>query len=275
MNHPFHSPLTARWGAAISATVAGLLLFASPSHAIDHDNIDGGRPLSFDDAESIAFRERAFEFGLTPRSPFRRGGLGLGLSAEYLYGYRVNTHFSLDFDPSVGARSGTNDRRFNAGNIGVGVFHNVNRETLSRPAYAVRADAYLPTGRGARGMGFRVRGVMSRTFNQFSRFHINADANFQTSVGEGDRAVIPAVTLGFTRPLGYPTSFNRTMVAEVGTRASQEKGKGAVFSAGVGMRQQVTVRSVFDVGIQSDFAATKSGAARDNVRLVAGYSTQF
>jgi hypothetical protein len=86
---------------------------------------------------------------------------------------------------------------------------------------------------------------------------------------------MPAVTLGFTRPVGYPTSFNRTMVAELGTRASQETGKGAVLYTGVGLRQQVTVRSVIDVGIQSDFAGTKSGASRDALRLTAGYSTQF
>ncbi len=261
--------------AVAAAGIAGFLLAAPPARAIDHDNIDSGRPLSFDDAESIAFRERAFEFGLSARSPFRRGGLGLGLSAEYLYGYRVNSHYSIDFDPSIGSRSGSGDRRFDAGNVGLGLFHNFNRETLTKPAFAVRADTYLPTGRGSSGVGFRLRGIMSRTFNQYSRFHINADANYQTSAGSGDRSFLPAVTLGFTRPVGYPTSFNQTVVAELGARASQERGRGAVFSAGVGLRRQVTVRSVFDVGIQSDFAATKSGAARDNVRLNAGYSTQF
>lgn len=245
------------------------------AQAIDHDNIDSGRPLSFDDAEAIAFRERAFEFGLGLSTPYRRRGLGLGLSAEYLYGFRVNSHFSIDFDPSAGARSESGDRRFDVGNIGVGVFHNLNRETLTRPAFAVRADAYLPTGRGAGGVGVRLRGVMSRTFNQYSRFHINADANVVSSPGNGDRSVVPAVTLGVSRPIGYPTSFNQTAGVELGARASQESGKGAILYTGVGLRRQVTVRSVFDVGVQSDFAATKRGASRDNLRLVAGYSTQF
>lgn len=259
----------------IVAGILGFLLAAPSAHAIDHDNIDSGRPLSFDDAESIAFRERAFEFGFSGRSPFGRRGLGLGMSAEYLYGYRVNSHYSIGFDPSIGVRSGSGDKRFDAGNVGLGLFHNFNRETLKKPAFAVRGDTYLPTGRGSTGVGFRLRGIMSRTFNQYSRFHINMDANYQSSVGSGDRTFLPAITLGFTRPLGYPTSFNRTIVAELGARASQEKGRGAIFSAGVGLRRQVTVRSVFDVGIQSDFAATKRGAARDNVRLNFGYSTQF
>jgi hypothetical protein len=255
--------------------LATLLLLATPALAIDHDNIDASRPLSFDDAESIAFRERAFELGLRGFAPYRRNAPGGALSLEYLYGFRVNTHFSVDVDPSFGARSGSGDNRADIGDVGFGVLHNFNRETLRRPAFAIRADAYLPTGRGARGVGTRLRGIMSRTFNQYSRFHINADLNFQTNPGQGERAVAPAMTFGFTRPLGYPTSFNRTGLAELGVRASQEANRGAVFYAGVGLRQQVTVRSVFDIGLQSDFAATSRGAARDNVRLIAGYSTQF
>lgn len=252
-----------------------LLLTALPARAIDHDNIDGGRPLLFDDAESIAFRERASEFGLSAYSPFRRRGLGLGFSTEYLYGFQVNSHYSIDLDSSIGSRSESSDKRFDVGNIGLGLFHNFNRETLKTAAYSARGDIYLPTGRGARGVEFRLRGIMSRTFNQYSRFHINVDANVQTNPGGGDRSFIPAVTVGFTRPLGYPTYFNRTGLAEIGVRASQESGRGAIFYGGVGIRQQVSVRSALDIGVRSDFAATNTGAARDNVSLIAGYSTQF
>lgn len=262
-------------GARLAWGVGAILIASLPAFAVDHDNLDASRPLSFDDAESIAFGERALEFGLNLNAPYRRGGLGLGASVEYLYGFRVNTHYSLDFSPTVGARSGTNDRRFDAGNVGLGLFHNFNRETLRSAAFAVRGDLYLPTGRGAGGIGGRVRGVMSRTFNQYSRFHLNADANFVGGAGAGERRFIPALTAGISRPIGYPTSFNQTAVAELGVRASEERGRGAIFSTGVGLRRQVSVRSVFDVGIQSDFAATDRRAARDNARLAAGYSTQF
>jgi hypothetical protein len=259
----------------LSGAAALLLALSLPARAIDHDNVDAGRPLSFDDAESIAFRERAFETGIALAAPSRGGGLGARFAAEYLYGFRVNRHYSIDFDPSVGARAEGGGQGFDPGNVGVGFFNNFNRETLTKPAYALRADAYLPTGRGAKGLGLRVRGILSRTFNQYSRFHINADANVKTNAESGERAFVPAVTLGVTRPIGYPTSFNRTMAAELGVRAGRETGTGAVFSAGIGLRQQVTVRSVVDVGIQSEFAGTKSGASRDALRLTAGYSTQF
>lgn len=255
--------------------VGAILFLGAPALAVDHDNIDASRPLTFDDAETIAFGERAFEFGLRAIAPYRRNALGANLSLEYLYGFRVNTHFSVDVDPSFGARAGSGDNRADVGNIGFGLQHNFNRETLKTPAFGVRADAYLPTGRGSQGMGVRLRGILSRTIRQYDRYHVNVDANFVTSPGAGERSFVPAVTLGYSTPVGYPRNFNRTVVAELGTRASDNRDGGAIFNAGVGLRQQVTVRSVFDVGVQSDFAVTKFSPDRDNIRLVAGYSTQF
>lgn len=248
-----------------------------PAWATDHDNLDSSRPLRIEDAESIAFRERDFEFGMAPTFPYRpsRAAMGLGMSAEYLYGFALNTHLSVDFDPSLGARSLSGDRRFDPGNIGVGVFRTLNRETLARPALAVRTDLYLPTARGERGVGLRLRGILSRTFRQYSRVHVNADVVVRTHTGVGERSFLPALTVGVSRPMGYPTRFDRTAVAEIGARASEERGKGAIFSAGIGLRQQMTVRTVLDIGITTDFAATSSGASRDNLRLVAGLSTQF
>ncbi|MBC8103463.1 MAG: hypothetical protein H7Z41_12870 [Cytophagales bacterium] len=268
---------TAASSVTAATLVTAVILCPSEGRAIDHDNLDSSRPLRIEDAESISFRERAIEFGVAPTFPYRprRGSAGLSLSAEYLYGFALNTHLSVDFDPYLGSRSRSGDQRFDAGNVGVGVFHNLNRETLSRPAFAVRADVSLPTGRGAQGAGLRLRGIASRTFKQYSRLHVNVDASLQTSPDDGERGFQPAVTVGVSRPFGYPTRFDRTIAAELGARASSEKDQGAVFHAGVGLRQQVTVRSVFDAGITTDFAATKGGASRDRLRLVAGYSTQF
>ncbi|HVK03553.1 MAG TPA: hypothetical protein VM490_08765 [Armatimonadaceae bacterium] len=257
------------------AAASLLLLAPGAARAIDHDNIDGGRPLRFEDADSIAFRERAFEFGIAPTWP-RGSDFGLGLSAEYLWGFALNSHVSLDFDPSLGGRAGSDDTRADLGRVGVGVFHNFNRETLGTPSFAVRADAYLPTGRGTRGVDFRLRGIMSRTIRGNERLHVNLDGEFRTDPEEGGRSFVPAVAVGYSRPIGYPRRFDRTALAEVTWRGGEggEGGSGGVLSVGAGLRQQVTVRSVFDVGIQSDVAAAR-GAARDDLRLVAGYSTAF
>ncbi len=258
----------------LAAALLPLLLLSSAAHAIDHDNIDAGRPLLFEDAISIAYRERAYEVGAALGFPKRRS-VGLGLSAEYLYGFARNMHFSVDFDPSIGGRAGNSDTRADIGDVSVGLFRSLNRETLGTPAVAVRADVSLPTGRGSRGPQVRLRGILSRTVRQYSRIHLNADANIIFRPETGERAIQPALVLGLTRPLGYPTRFDRTGLAEIAVRGGEENGSGAVMSAGVGLRQQVTVRSVVDVGVQSDVAALGRDTDRTALRLVAGYSTQF
>jgi ABC-2 type transport system permease protein len=85
--------------------------------AVDHNNVDAGRPLSFDDAEAIAYRERAVEAGLTGSFP-NDGKAGLGLGAEFLYGFALNNQISVDADPSVGGRAGSDETRFDAGDVG-------------------------------------------------------------------------------------------------------------------------------------------------------------
>ncbi len=254
--------------------IAAVLLMTGRAQAIDHDNIDAGRPLLFEDSVSIAYRERAFEIGAGLGFP-RRRSVGLGLSAEYLYGFARNTHLSVDFDPSFGGRAGTGDTRADFGDASVGLFRSLTRETLGTPGVAVRADLSLPTGRGSRGPQVRLRGILSRTVRQYSRLHLNADANIIFRPGSGQRAFQPALILGLTRPLGYPTRFDRTGLAEIAVRSGERTGSGAVLSSGVGLRQQVTVRSVVDVGVQSDIAALGRNTNRDALRLVAGYSTQF
>lgn len=209
----------------IVSSLVALAAAAVPCLAVDHDNVDAGRPLRFDDAESIAFRERALEFGFDSSGNF---------GAEYLVGLRVNTHLNFDLD-----------RR----SVGIGVFHNINRESLTTPAFAVRADV---------GDGLRLRAIASRTVRQYSRLHVNVDLERRR------RETRSALTLGLTRPLGYPTRFDRTGLAELGVRSD-----GTIFT-GVGVRQQVTLRGVVDLGIQSDL---RRGS--DPFRVVAGYSSPF
>lgn len=260
-------------GACGRAAAVAALLLASPALAVDHNNIDAKRPLSFDDAETISFGEQALELGLGLGWP-RRRPLGLALDAEYLYGFALNTHLSVGFDPSIGGRAHSRDKRFDFGDVSLGVHHNFNREYGSTPALALRGDAYFPTGRGSHGVGFRLRGIASKHAGQYGRLHVNVDLNANPGAARGERNFHPGVVVGYSRPLGYPTRFTTTGLAEVSVRAGEETGTGAVFGIGFGIRKQVGVRSVFDAGIQSDVAGW-DGAARDRIRLIAGYSYGF
>ena len=101
------------------------------------------------------------------------------------------------------------------------MFHNFNREYNNTPAFAVRADAAFPTGRESRGVDFRLRGIASKTVGEYDRLHVNLDLNVNSKAEEGDRAVVPGLILGYSRPLGYPTRFDRTILAELGVRGAK------------------------------------------------------
>jgi hypothetical protein len=250
-----------------------VLFLSAPAHAVDHNNVDEGRPLSFDDAESIAFRERSIEGGLLLRDPSGRP-IGLQGQLEFLYGFALNSHVSIGVSPSIGGRADTRRTGFDVGDVTVGALHSFNREFDHTPAFAVRGDVFLPTGRDSNGVRFRVRGIFSKTATQYDRVHLNLDFNVAPSARRGERVFQPAVILGYTRPVGYPRRFTRTALAELGVQAGPQNGTGPLILAGVGLRQQVTVRSVFDIGLESDIVGI-DGAARDRIRLIAGYSAGY
>lgn len=249
---------------------ASLLFLTAPALAVDHNNIDANRPLDFDDAEAIAYREKAIEVGAAVVKP-KGGKTGIEGEAEFLYGFKKNWHLSVGLDPKF-ADNGTGRRRGDIGDLSVGVQHNFNREIGNTPAFGIRADAYLPTGRGSQGVDFRLRGIASKSFRQYSRLHLNLDLQVDNSPAAGDRRTQPGIILGYSQPLGYPTRFDRTLVAQVGYRANPTRGQRGLVNIGVGLRQQVTPKSVFDVGITSDVSG---GANRESFKLVAGYSTAF
>lgn len=253
-----------------------LFLFLSaytPVCAVDHNNVDAGRPLSFDDAEVIAYRERSLEFGAGGISP-NRGPAGFAFGGEFLYGFVLNSQLSIDMDAAVGGRAGSSDRDFQLGKLNLGIFHNFNREYGNRPALSIRGDAALPTEKGTKGVEIRLRGIASKALIQYDRLHLNFDGVVTTAPGASERRFRPGITLGYTKPIGYPRSFIRTGVAEVILNTPAQRGTGPVLSLGLGLRQQVTVRSVFDIGIQSDVLAL-DGAPHEDVRVIAGYSIGF
>ena len=253
--------------------VALVSSYQSMIFAVDHNNIDAGRPLGFDDADAVAYRERAVEAGLSGNFPSdSKAGLGLGM--EFLYGFALNTHLSVDVDPSIGGRAGSDETRFDVGNVGVGLLHNFNREVENIPAFAVRGDVFFPTGRDSDGTDVRLRGIMSKHLFQYDRVHLNLDGTFVSEVDGNERTFLSAMTLGYSKPLGYPRVFTRTGLAEISVRQAKVSDAGPSVRLGLGVRQQVTVRSVVDVGVQSDVIASRS-ASHDDFRIVAGYSVSF
>jgi hypothetical protein len=248
-------------------------LLAGPVLATDHNNLDAGRPLDFDDADPVAFREQDLEIGFHLGAP-RAKPLGFGAGAEYLYGFSLNSQLMVGLDPRAGGRAGSGETGADPGNLTLGALHQFHREHGRTPAFALRADVALPTGRGSRGADFRLRGIWTKSVRQYDRVHLNLDLQAATDPRRGSWPVNPGMILGYSHPLGYPRRFDRTFLAQLGVQAGPRVGAGPIVTVGVGVRQQVTVRSVLDIGLESD-AGTFNGAPGDRVRLIAGYSTAF
>jgi hypothetical protein len=134
--------------------------------AVDHNNIDANRPLNFDDAESIGFREQALDLGAAVVIP-QDESVGGEFEIEYLYGFAPNTHLNIGIDPSL-EEENNDETEFNIGDLSVGVLHNFNREYNNTPAFALRGDAAFPTGKDSQGVDFRLRGIVSKTVGQYN-----------------------------------------------------------------------------------------------------------
>lgn len=253
----------------VAIVAFGTVLVSTGLAQSDHNNIDSGRPLRFDDAASIAYRERALEFGLS-LDTFRRRAANYGFKAEYKVGFAKNQDIGITFDPSYEG----SERRLNAGNVEIAYFNGFRREIGNSPALAYRIELGLPTGRGSQGVDAKFRAIATRTLRQYDKVHLNLDANVATNPGPGERNVAFGVILGYTNPLGYPRKFDQTMVAEFALLQSKSRSEGFVGSVGLGLRRQLSPQSVLDFGISSDLFSTR-GAERSPLRFVVGYSIGF
>ena len=248
---------------------AGLLALAGLALANDHNNIETGRPLSFDDAYSISFGERTLEFGLGATT-WRRKSPSYAFKSEFKYGFAKNQEVGVAIEPAYS----TSDRQGNVGNVEIGYFHGLRREIGSAPALAYRVDVGLPTGRGSQGLDLRLRAVATQARGQYDKLHLNFDLNMSTDPQPGERRYSVGGVLGFSTPLGYPRKFDQTLVAEFGLQQSRQNREGYVGSIGIGLRKQTDAKSVFDIGIASDVFSTKGNKQR-SLRLTAGFSTSF
>ena len=110
-------------------TILGGALIGTAFGQSDHNNVDAGRPLRFDDANSIAFRERALEFGFSLET-FRRRAANYGFKSEFKYGFAKNQDIGISFDPFYDGA----ERRFDVGKVELAYFNALRREIGNSPA---------------------------------------------------------------------------------------------------------------------------------------------
>jgi hypothetical protein len=116
---------------------------AGVAEAIDHKNLDEGRPLRLEDAYPIAHQEIAVEtgagFSLVKRGP-NRGFFPI----EILYGVLPNLQLGLG--STLFTDPHDIDDRPKSGDLRASALYNFNQETLTLPAFAAKLGLTAPTG---------------------------------------------------------------------------------------------------------------------------------
>jgi Putative MetA-pathway of phenol degradation len=235
---------------SVTAALLMLLLGAGSAAAIDHKNLDEGRPLRLDDAYSISAGEIAVEAGAGFRLMRRSADQGV-FPVELLYGalpnLQVGIATTLFTDPHEV------DDRQKSGDVHVSGLYNFNQETLSLPAFGIKLSLDLPTGVDAHGYDIEVKGIVTKSFGRLS-LHLNAGYEFVTDADSNDRDGRYKLALGFSYPVGAPQFTRATLVGDVFAEQSGHRRASTTVGTEMGLRYQLTPRVVWDIGIGTEFA---------------------
>ncbi len=248
--------------------VLALLGSADAAFAIDHTNLDEGRPLRLDDAYSIADGEIAIETGagltLSRRGPNR----GV-FPAEILYGAYPN--LQLGIGTSFSTDPHDIEDRPKSGDLRLSGLYNFNQEAIELPAVAVKVGIDAPTGIDARGFAIELKGIVTKSIDRLS-LHLNAGYELITSTRRDERDGRYRLALGASYPIGAPRFTRATLVADFFADRAARRGEPATVGAELGLRYQLSPRIVWDVGIGTEFAGP---AHRSDLFLNTGISVGF
>jgi Putative MetA-pathway of phenol degradation len=251
-------------------TIPLLFLFVTvPSaYAIDHGNLDEGRPLRLEDAYPIGHGEVAIEAGAgftLQRRGADRGLFPIELLDGALPNLQVGIGTALSTDPrEIDDRPKSGDLRFSA-------LYNFNQETLTLPALAVKLGLDAPTGVDAHGFSIEAKGIVTKSFERLS-LHLNAGYEFITSSGGDERDGRYKLALGASYPVGAPRFTRATLIGDVFAEQASRRGDPTTVGTEVGLRYQLTPRIVWDAGVGTEFAGP---AARSKFSFTTGLSFGF
>jgi hypothetical protein len=251
------------------ALVVGVALGApAVATAIDHKNLDEGRPLRLEDAYSIAHGEWAIEVGAGGTFS-RRGPNRAVLPVELLYGVFPNLHVSLGTELSTDPRSIEEQQK--SGDVQLSTLYNFNQETLAVPAFGATLELNIPTGVESSGVDVELKGLVTKSFGGLS-LHGNAAYTFLGGTERGERDGRYELVLGASYPIGAPKHTRTTLLGDLFSEQSVRRGEENVVGLEVGVRHQLTPRIVVDAGLGTEVAGP---ADRNSLFVTLGVSFGF
>lgn len=233
----------------IALIYLSVILFPVLVRAVDHNNLDEGRPIRLEDAYPIAYGELSAETGVgvqhNRQSPNR-----VTFPVELLYGAYWNLQLGLGSTFATDPKA--IDEPEKSGDLRLSALYNFNQETLRLPALSTKLTLEFPTGVRSPGVDTILTGIMTRSFGSL-RTHINAGYTFIRDANSGRRDGRYEFVLGAQYPLGRPHSFNTTLLADLFTEQSTKYGKRNPSGVEIGLRQQLAPLVVADIGVGTAF----------------------
>jgi len=252
-----------------TTVLVGVAAVGSPLRAqTDFLNTDGGRPLHVQDALSIEWK--AIELQLAPFKVERGvSGKWYGeMEPELAIGLFPRTHLSLGLPirqldtPRVGRGI---ERVAALAGAHLSLFHQLNLET-SLPAFAVRAETWLPVGPFAPARAYpAITGIATKTLSALGpvRVHANVTRTLGNAPPRPDVCIaifppvcppadtdgeVPRWLAGVAMDRAFP--LHSTLIgAELTARQSVHNEEPVAWRIGTGVRHQFSARFVLDGGV--------------------------
>lgn len=244
------------------------LLVAVPVRAIDHKNLDGGRPLRLEDAYSIAHGEFSLEAGIGYRSNRGRNDQAF-FPVEVTYGAFPNFHVELGTVLFTSPRAVEGPDR--SGDLHLSALYNLNQETLRLPAFGIKGTMTFPTGVDSSGTDFELKGMVTRSVGRLS-LHGNAAVEFVGGARGNERDMLYKFAFGPSYPVGAPMYTRTTLLADIFIEQAHRRGERQTTGVEAGFRHQLTERIVVDAGLGTEF---RGGSGRARFFAVSGISVGF
>lgn len=224
----------------------------------DYYNTDAGRPVRVEDAYPV--ERYAFEAQVAPLRLERAdgGGYHWEIEPELAYGILPRTHVEVGL-PLLFSDAGGAEEEFGASGIEVSLFHNLNVETRTLPAFAVAAEALLPVGGFAPDRVYpSVKGIATRTF-KLARIHLNGQYTFGSEpelddeIGEASRWMA-GVAVDKTFPLQA-----MLLIGDVQVEEPLFEGEELRWTVEAGTRYQLNPFFALDAGIGRRLTGNEPG----------------
>jgi hypothetical protein len=228
--------------------LAAALWPAGTAAQTNYYNTDRGRPITVEDA--YATERYAFELQLAPLRFARGGGLSRwGVEPEIAYGILPRTHLELGV-PVAWKSGGT--RRAGGGIAGMelSLFHNLNTETTTVPAFGLVGELLLPVGAyGPQRAYPSATAIVTRTY-PWARLHANAQVTLGPALEAGREALGPELSrwlAGLAVDRAFPLRA-MLVTGDVVARRGMVRGGEVAWETSAGIRYQIDQVLSFDVG---------------------------